>query len=134
MTNRTFARLTPFLLGAFAVACGGYGDPVQPAPAIAIQLNVTSVTLSPGQRGDITVSLFRTNYTGTIELFVEGNVPTGVSSSFSRGPLPNEVVSATLRLTADLSAPAGAGTVIVRARGSGVADQTATIALTVLAR
>lgn len=133
MTNRAFARLTQFLLGAFTMACGSYGDPAQP-PAIAIQLNVASVTISPGQRGEITVSLFRTNYTGTVDLLVEGDVPPGVSSSFSRGPLPNEVVSTTLRLTVADNANAATGSVVVRARGSGVADQTATLAVTVLAR
>jgi hypothetical protein len=115
-----------------AAACGGYGS-VQPTPAIAIQLNVASVTLLPGQHGDVTVSLFRTNYTGTVDLFVEGNVPTGVSSSFSRAPLPNEVVSTTLRLTAADNATAATGSLVLRARGSGVADQTATILITIAA-
>ena len=77
MTHRTFARLTPCLLGALAIACGGYGDPVL------------------------------------------------------RDPLPNEVVSATLRLTVAADAPAGAGSLVVRARGRGVADKTATIAVTI---
>lgn len=123
-------RISPLVIGLLAVACGGYGS-VQPTPAIAIQLNLASVTLAPGAHGDVTVSLTRTNYAGTVDLFVEGNAPTGVSTSFSRAPLPNEVVSTTLRITVAAGASAGTGSMIVRARGSGVADQTATIAVTV---
>jgi serine protease len=130
MPIRPLVRISPLAIGLLAVACGGYGS-VQPTPAIAIQLNLASVTLAPGQHGDVTISLTRTNYAGTVDLFVEGNAPTGVSTSFSRAPVPNEVVSTTLRITVAAGASAGTGSLIVRARGSGVADQTATIAVTV---
>ena len=115
---------------AFSAACGGYGT-VQPEPAIAIQLNLTSVSLPPGQHGDVTISVTRTNYAGEVTFFVEGNPPTGVSTSFSRGPLPNEVPTTTLSITVAANAQAGAGNLVVRARGSGVTDQTATIAITI---
>lgn len=121
------------LLGALTAACGGYGSDPQPTPAIAIQVNPTSFILGPGQRGDITIVLTRTNYIGSVEFFVEGNMPPGVSASFSQAQLPNGTISTTLRLTAAATAQAAAGTVVVRARGSGVTDQTATITVLIAA-
>jgi len=135
MSIRALVRLSPPLLGVFTVACGGgYGsDSTGPTPAIAIQVNPPSVVLLPGQRGDITIVLTRTNYSGSVEFFIEGNVPAGVSGSFSQAQLPNGTVSTTLRLTAAADAQAAAGTVVVRARGSGVTDQTATITVLIAA-
>jgi len=134
MSIRALIRSSPFALGLLAAACGGgYGSDPQPTPAIAIQVNPTALTLQPGQRGDITIVVTRTNYSGSVEFFVEGNAPSGVSASFSQSQLPNGTVTTTMRLTAAATAPAGAGTVILRARGSRVADQTATILVTIAA-
>lgn len=134
MLSRALFRISPLLLGALTIACEGYSsDPVQPTPAIAIQVNPTSLILQPGQRGDVTIVLTRTNYSGGGEFFVEGNVPPGVSASFSQAQLPNGTVSTTLRLTAAATAQAAAGSVVVRARGSGVTDQTATITVLIAA-
>lgn len=132
MPIRLLVRTSPLWVGLLAVACGGYGS-VQPTPAIAIQLNLTSFSLSPGQRGDVTISLTRINYTGSVDFRVEGNAPPGVSTSFSRGPLPNDVPTTTLRIMVAANAQAGAGNIVVRARGSGVTDQTATILVTIAA-
>ncbi len=134
MPIRLLAHLSPLLLGLLAAACGGsYGSDPQPTPAIAIQVSPTSLTLAPGQRADITISLTRTNYTGDVQFFIEGNAPTGVSASFSQAQLPNGTVSTTLRLTAAANTPAGAGSVVLRARGSGVTDQTATVLVLIAA-
>src|SRR5262245_8776101 len=112
-------------LAVLAVACGGYGsDSTGPTPAISIQANPTMIALSPGQRGDVTIVLTRTNYTGVVELVAEGNTPDGASLSFSGAPIPNERTTATVRITVAATAAPGSGTLTIRARGGGVTDQT----------
>jgi hypothetical protein len=130
-----FARLSPALLGIVTLACGAqYGsDPLpQQSPAIAIQVTPTAITLPQGWSTTDTISLTRTNYTGTVQLTVEA-VSTGLVATFSSASLPNGSTSTRLTITAEVTAPLASGSVVVRARGSGVLDQVATIAVAVQA-
>jgi hypothetical protein len=88
------------------------------------------ISIAQGGQGPVTVTLARTNFTGTVNLTLEG-APTGVSSGFD----PAAVTGTTSTLTLQVGAAVALGNHVLTVRGqaTGLTDRTATFTLTVTA-
>ena len=118
-----------------ATGCGGDGPPTHPSggdtPSIGMTVNNSSLGLAQGQSGIVTVNLMRSGgFSGVVDLSVEG-VPNGVTSSFEPASLTAGAASSTLKLQVTSAAKAGAFSLVIRARGQGIAERTATFELVV---
>ncbi len=120
--------LSTLLLGS----CGdGGGGTPPPTPTISVALGSSTLTLTQGQNNTVTVSVTRGGgYSGAVDLSLEG-APDGVSGTFEPASIPSGSTTSTLTLTATMAAAAGAHNLTVRARGQGVQEKTAALALTV---
>jgi hypothetical protein len=134
MTTRTLFRAAFAASVLFISACGGKKTPTQPGNTASIGVSSAAATLSVVQsaNGTVAITVSRTNYTGDVALTADG-LPSGVTATFTPAALTGSVTSSSLQLTASGSAAVGAATVTVRARGTGVADATTNVALTVTA-
>ena len=94
-----------------------------------LALNPTTLSVAQGATGNTTVTITRTNgFAGAVNLTATG-LPNGVTAAFNpAGPTTN---TSTLTLTASATATVGQATVTVRGNATGLAEQTATLALTV---
>jgi hypothetical protein len=132
------------LLGLFVVASaatflsgcgGGDSDPTNPGggnptPSISINLSGTSLNITAGSSGQITVSVTRSGgFTGAVT--VAADVPTGVTAT----PVTVPAGSTSGVLTFQVAGTAAAGTVTatVRATGQGVQQVTAPVSLVIAA-
>jgi hypothetical protein len=103
--------------------------PVQ--PSITISLNPAALSVVQGGSGNFTVNLIRAGgFTGAVTLTAE-NLPTGVT--IAGGTIPAGATSAQLTVNAAANAATTLSTITIRAAGTGVAAQTAALALTVTA-
>jgi P2-related tail formation protein len=104
------------------------------APAtLALSLTPTARTIAPGQSAAVTASITRGgSFTGAVDLSAEGVLP-GVTVSFDPASIPAGVSTSTVTIAAASSATQGQYAIVVRAKGQGVTDQIATLALTVAA-
>ena len=86
-----------------------------------------------GPTAAIAVTVGRSGgYAGAIDLTVEG-LPTGLTASASPASVANGTTSSSITLTAAATAAAGTTSITVRAKGTGVTDQTAVLSLVVTA-
>jgi subtilase family serine protease len=99
------------------------------APAIAISsVSPSSVALARGSSASLTVSLTRSNFSGSVTLSTSG-LPTGVTATYTQPITRN---SGTISLKAAGNAPlVSSRSITITASGSGVSSATATFALTV---
>lgn len=121
---------------AVVTACGGgdgNGGTTTPTPTIAVALSGSTLSVTGGSTATTTVNLTRGGgFTGNVDLTAEG-LPTGVTASFAPASLTGSTASSVLTLTAASTVTASTANVVVRAKGTGVTDATAPIALTVVA-
>ena len=103
---------------------------VTAAPAIAVTLTTSPVSIGQGLSGTVQVAIARTNFTGNVTLALEG-APAGVTGSFN--PAPATGTTSVLTIQVGAAVPAGNSNLIVRATGTGLADATAPLVLTVTA-
>jgi alpha-tubulin suppressor-like RCC1 family protein/uncharacterized membrane protein len=109
---------------------GGVTGPA-PTPAIAIALGASTLSVTPGNDNTLTVNVTRSGgFTGVVNLTLEG-APAGVAGTFSPAAVPADASSSTLTISASGSAAPGSHGLTVRATGSGVTAQTASLSLTV---
>jgi hypothetical protein len=102
---------------------------VNPAPTIGITLNPTALSIARGATGTITVTLVRgAGFTGAVNLVAE-NLPAGVTAGTAT--IAAGASSALLDVQVSAAAALETNNVTIRALGTGVTDQTATLALTV---
>jgi uncharacterized membrane protein len=110
-------------------------------PTLALTLTPAARSVAPGQSTTVTATIMRGgNFAGAVDLTAEG-VPSGVTVSFNPASIPaGATVRDTLgigRATSTVTVAAAASTtpgqyaIVVRAKGQGVSDQLATLALTV---
>ena len=86
---------------------------------------------SAGQSGTLALTLDRQGgFTGAVTVTAEG-LPTGVTAAFNPTSFAAGVTSTTLTLNATSAATVGVTNVTVRASGTGVADKTVTVQLTI---
>lgn len=98
--------------------------------SFSLALNPTSVSIQQGGTAAVTVSITRTNLTESIALSLTG-APPGLVTSFD--PVDVSGNSSTLTLMASVSTVPGAYTLTIKGTANGVADQTATLELTITA-
>ncbi len=126
---RRHAFLVPLLLGS--TGCGDDGVDHPASPRIEISASATGITILAGASGTVNLALEREGgYTGEVALTVE-TTPAGVTAAFAPARLPNGVATSVLTLSIASTAAAGTSSLTLRATGTGVADKTATIQLTV---
>jgi hypothetical protein len=126
--------VTVALFAAF-VACGGDTQTTSPGappvtPTIAIGLSSAGVSVTPGQSASLTLNVTRTNFAGPVDLSVE-TLPNGVTATFAAPTLANGAASTSISITASGAATVGSFTLAIRARGAGVSDAVATLAVTI---
>lgn len=118
-------------------ACGSDGgdggtDP-GPNPAIAISLSKTSLTIQQGGNDNLTASISRSGgFTGTVNVVTEG-APAGVTAAVSNVSTSGGTTTGTVTVSVAASVAPGTYNLTVRASGSGVADVTQAVSLTVTA-
>jgi len=123
---------------AALAACGGGGDDAPTGtggqtPTLSLSLSPTTLSVAQSGSGTVGVTIARGGgLTANVDLSIEG-APTGVTGTFSPASLANGVTASTLTLNASSTATAGTANVTIRAKSTGVSDQTATVALTVTA-
>ncbi len=133
------ARLTRRLLfGAaiiFAPACGSDSgsNPNPNNGSISLSLGTSSGTVAQGSALQVAATLTRGGgFTGNVSITVEG-APTGLLGTVGNVQTAGTTTTATVSLAAAGSLTPGTFPLTVRARGTGVADVTASYSLTVTA-
>lgn len=117
------------LLLAGAAACGDNGT--APARAIDIQLATSEIAVTAGTSGTVNLAITRHGgYAGEVTLALDA-LPAGVTGAFTPSTLPDGTTRSVLTLTVVATAAASTAPITIRATGSGVADKTATVALTI---
>jgi len=108
------------------IAWGGDGTtspPVTP-PGFSVSLSATTLTVEQGATGTITATVTRTgSFTGAVEVLVEG-LPAGITATLAPSTIGSGTTTGTLSIAVGAAVAAGSYNFIVRARGSGLADQT----------
>jgi hypothetical protein len=90
-----------------------------------------ALSVEQGKSGTATVTIARTApFAGAVALVVEG-APAGVTGSFVPAVIPSGATEATLTLSVGQAAEAGMHQLTIRASGTGVPDQHASLDLTV---
>ncbi len=122
-----------------AVACGGGGEggttapPVTP-PGFSVTLSAATLTVEQGSAGTISASVTRTgSFSGTVEVVAEG-LPAGVTATLAPSTIGSGTTSGTLSVSVALTVAPGNYPFTVRARATGLADQTFSASLTVTAK
>lgn len=103
---------------------------ILPPPSFTLAVTPTAQSVSQGGTGGAVITLTRTNYTAPVQLLLEDNPP-GVTGTFS--PAAVTGTSSALTIVVDATTNQGTYPIVVRARGSGLVDRTATFSLTVTA-
>jgi hypothetical protein len=98
------------------------------AGSFTLSIDPTSLTIQTGADGTASIDIARTDFSGAVALAVTG-APSGVSATVD--PASTDGNTSTLTVTVGGSAAAGNYTLTVTGTASGLADQTATLALTV---
>jgi hypothetical protein len=136
MQTPTVLRLT--IVAAtlcFVQSCGGSDGGTQPSgttsSGIALTLFPSTATARQAELTVVVATALRTGgYSGAITFTVEG-APTGMAVVVTTPSTIGSSTAATISFTPGLSVAAGTYNLIIRAKGSGVSDATATLAFTV---
>src|SRR5215207_3945790 len=128
-------KLITVILAAGLTACGGGGDsPTNPGggqtPTLGLALSGSAVSIQQGANAPVTVTITRGGgLSASVDLSVEG-APAGVTATFAPASLGSSVTSSTLTIAAASGAAAGTTNLTIRAKSTGVADQTGALAVT----
>ncbi len=100
-----------------------------PEPSYELGLSAQTLSVGQGASGEVTVNLTRTNFTGTVNLSLQGNAPAGITASFT----PAAVTGTTSTLSVQVGGAVTPGNhdLVVRSEAEGFDPQTATLTLTV---
>ncbi|UFP94202.1 RHS repeat-associated core domain-containing protein [Gloeobacter morelensis] len=101
---------------------------VNAAPTVALSVAPTSATVNQGATASYTINLARSNFTGPVELSVNG-LPSGALASIA--PYPTTGNSSTLTITTDSSTAAGTWPLTINGTASGASVASASASLTV---
>lgn len=123
IVTAAFALLVPFVIG-----CSGDSDvTVPPGERISLAPQVNSATINAGGSATVIVTVTRpVGYSGPVALTAE-NFPSGVTGTFAPTTLASDENTSTLTLSATAGAPSGSATVTLRASGTDVQSESATI-------
>ena len=102
-----------------------------PTPAITLVAGTGTLTAAQQATASVPITITRSGgFADVVTLAAEG-LPTGVIATFAPLTLAAGVTSGTLSLAVGSDAPPGTKAIVIRASGTGVTAQTATIALTI---
>lgn len=125
------------LLAAIAMllaACDGGDDGGTTPPAVGgftVTLSQNTLSVVQGGNTSLTANITRTgSFSGTVDISTE-NVPAGVTATFAPASITSGTTSTTLTVSATAGVAAGSYTFTIRGKATGLADQTATVSLTV---
>lgn len=125
------AAFTSLAFISFFASCAGRDTTAPRTDIITVSFDASSAALVAGSTSNVGVTVTRpVGYSGPISLTSEG-VPAGVKATLSPTTLQPAVNTSTLTLSADVGAPSGTGAVTVRATGTDIDAQTASIQITV---
>jgi hypothetical protein len=115
---------------------GGSGDgvaqPVVVPKGFSVSLSAGTASINAGANASLTASIARTgSFDGTVNLTAE-NLPAGVTVTFSPASITTATTSSTVSVVVASSAAPGSYPLTLRGSSAGLADQTATVTLTVL--
>jgi hypothetical protein len=127
-------------LAVVVLAVGCKGDTTDPGGndngnngSITLSLSQSAVSVLQGANATVTAAVGRSGgFDGAITVLVEG-MPAGVTATPSPATVAASGTSSTITLAPGASVAAGNYPITVRARGAGVTDATAVLALTVTA-
>ncbi len=111
-------------------ATAPFGVTVTTPPGVSLSLAPAALTILQGASATTAVTITRTNFTGAVALSLEG-APPGVTGAFT--PASTTTDNASLTLSVAITVPPGNYPITVKATAAGIADRTATLALTVTA-
>lgn len=133
-------RIRAHALAAFLVAaCGGGGDggttnpPVTP-PGFTVSLSATTLTIEQGATGTINATVTRTgSFSGAVDVSVEG-LPSGITATVTPASIGSGATTGSLAVAVGATVAPGSYNFTVRARATGLSDQTFAASMTVTAR
>lgn len=126
MRATAFARrLVTAVACTLAAACRSGTDG---GGSFTITLSEQATSVGQGTSKVITITIARDDFDKPVTLSVEG-LPTGIAATFPSNPTSG--TSATMQLDVAAAADPATSSITVRATGEGVADQTATLGVTV---
>jgi hypothetical protein len=132
--NSRFSRLVLAASVLVWTACSGkkgVTNPPNTTPSITVVAGSPTLSVAQSASGTSALTVGRTNFTGDVTLTAE-NLPTGVTATFTPATVTAGGTASSVAFAASGTAASGVTTQItVRARGTGVSDATAPIALTV---
>lgn len=99
-------------------------------PGVSLTVFAATASLLPSHSSFHNVTVFRTNYTGTVTLSTSSS--SGVNAVLASTSLASGVTETTLTISATSTADPGPHSIVVTASGSGVTSSTFTIPVTVL--
>lgn len=129
----TIRRLALVATLLAAAACGSSSGGTEPGPTGSLMVAVvpSALTIPRGAASVVVATATRGGgFTGAITFSVEG-LPAGVTARVGAGSTTGTVTSAEISLAATIAAAARTSNLTIRARGSGVPDATARLALTI---
>lgn len=101
---------------------------VTATPNVTLSVAPSALTVAQGATGAATVTLTRTNFTGTVALTLDAP-PAGISASFT--PASATGTTSDMLVTVAPGTAAGNYTLTIKGTGTGIGDRTTTLALTV---
>jgi hypothetical protein len=134
-------KLMTLVFAAAVTACGGGGsdsptgtNPGGQTPAFDIALSGAALSVQQGATSPgILITVTRSGgFAANVDLSVEGT-PVGITALLTPASVASGVTTSTLAFVAGASAVAGTTNLTIRAKGAGLADKTASVALTVTA-
>lgn len=133
-------KLVTFGLAAAVAACGGGSDtptganPGTQTPTLDLAISGATVSVQQGATSTgLTLTITRGGgLTANVDLSVEG-APAGVTPVLTPASLATGATASVLTLVAGSTATVGTANLTIRAKATGVADKTASLALTVTA-
>jgi uncharacterized membrane protein len=96
--------------------------------SVVLSLNPAALSITQGQSLTSTLTITRTNFTGTVNLTSSG-APSGVTVSFN--PASTTGTTSTVTVNVGTAVAAGNYTITIQAAGTGISNATTTLALTV---
>ena len=119
------------------VACGGGGGDTPPTAVVpagfAYALSQNALSVTAGLTGSVSATISRTgSFAGTVSLAAEA-VPNGITIAFSPVDIAAGTTLATISVSAATTVTPGTYSFTVRGKASGLADQTGTVSLTIVA-
>lgn len=135
--TRTFSRLVAATVLVSLTACGGGKSPTGTPPttngSLSIGAATPTLTVPQGTTGAVALSVGRAGaFAGAVTLTAEG-VPAGVTATFTPASVAGGSTTSNLELAVGSGVAVGTSPITIRARGTGVADATTSVGLSVSA-